>query len=360
MPPVECEWGLIIRPIGQLVKRWAEERLKCPCRGLKWDFAGIVMKIVDLDSFPLDCGDIDWEKIAGLGELVKYESTRRRDFAGRVAGAEIVLTNKVPIRASDIEALKDCKLVGVLATGANILDLEALANAGITAVNVPAYGVQDVAQHALALLTELARHTALHSQSVKSGEWQKRGWCYWLKPPLCLAGLTLGLVGFGAIGKTMGSYGHALGMKILAWSRSQRGSADYSFEFASMDRLLGESDVISLHCPVTPQTENLINDESLKKMKKGALLINTARGGLVDERAVASALESGQLGGLGTDVMAIEPPDDSNPLFRTPNTLITPHMAWATLHARQNIVDIMAGNISAWLAGRPVNVITPA
>ncbi|MBD5641993.1 MAG: D-2-hydroxyacid dehydrogenase [Desulfovibrio sp.] len=317
------------------------------------------MKIVVLDSYPLDCGDVDWKKIESLGELVKFDSTSSGNFADRVGDAEIILTNKVPVRAAELAHLKKCRLVGVLATGANILDLEALASAGLVAVNVPGYGVQDVAQHALALLLELARHTALHSQSVKSGEWQKRGWCYWLKPPLCLTGLTLGLAGFGAIGKTMGSYGHALGMKILAWSRSGRGKADYPFEFASLDQLLGASDVISLHCPVTPQTENMINAETLGKMKKGALLINTARGGLVDEQAVARALESGQLGGLGTDVMAIEPPDASSPLFRTPNTLITPHMAWATLHARQNIVDIMAANIATWQKGSPVNVITP-
>lgn len=317
------------------------------------------MKIVVLDAWPLDCGDVNWRKLEELGTVERYDSTARSDFARRVAGADIVLTNKIPVRRRDLESLRDCRMVGVLATGTNILDIPALAEAGIVVTNAPAYGIQDVAQHALALLMELARHTALHSESVKSGEWKKRGWCYWLKPPLCLAGLTLGVIGFGAIGKTTGLYGNALGMKILACSHSQKGSADYPFEFASLDKLLTESDVISLHCPCTPETEKMINAESIAKMKAGVILINTARGALVDEVAVAQALESGRIGGFGTDVMALEPPDDSNPLFRTPNTLITPHMAWATLKARQNIIDIMAANIKAWHAGSPRNVVLP-
>lgn len=316
------------------------------------------MKIAVLDSIPLDCGDVNWESIERLGEVVRFDATSRKDFAEHVAGADIVLTNKVPIRARDLAALRDCRLVGVLATGVNIIELEPLAKAGIKVVNVPAYGVQDVAQHALALLLELARHTVMHSESVKAGEWAEYGWCYWLKPPICLSGLTLGLLGFGDIGKTMGSYGHALGMKVLAWSRSMQGTADYPFEFARLERILDVADVISLHCPVTPETANIINAQSLARMKAGAFLINTARGGLVDEKAVAAALESGHLAGFGTDVMAIEPPNDSSPLFRTPNTLITPHMAWATRRARQNIIDIMAENIKAWQAGKSLNVVT--
>lgn len=314
------------------------------------------MKIVILDAYPLDCGDINWQELEKLGEIEKYDTTSLSELPERVAGAEIILTNKTPIRAHDLKSLSSCKLVGVLATGTNVLDIEALGSEGIDVVNVPGYGKEDVAQHALALLMELARHTALHSESVKSGQWQSKGWCYWLKPPLCLTGLTLGLVGFGSIGKMMGRYGHALGMRIVAWSRSQKGRAEYPFEFVDLPRLLANSDVISLHCPATPETENMINEASISKMKDGVFIINTARGSLVDEFAVAKALESGKLAGFGTDVMSKEPPEASNLLLSAPNVLITPHMAWATLRARQNIVNIMAKNIEAWLAGQPQNL----
>lgn len=315
------------------------------------------MKIVVLDATPLDAGDIDWQPLAALGEVIRHDRTDRQELAARCAGADIVLTNKTEIQAEDVPALKGCRLVGVLATGANVLDLDTLAKAGIEVVNVPAYGIEDVAQHALALLLELARHTVLHSDSVKAGEWAKKGWCYWLKPPLCLAGLTLGIAGFGSIGQMMGRYGACLGMKVLAWSRSRNARADYPFTYAGLPELLASSDVISLHCPLTPQTDKMINAASIASMKTGAIIINTARGGLVDEAAAAAALVSGKLGGLGTDVLASEPARADNPLLTAPNTLITPHMAWATLRARQNIVDIMAANISAFLAGKPQNLI---
>lgn len=314
------------------------------------------MKIVVLDSHPLDTGDIDWTALKVLGELELYKEAPA-DFAAAVRGADIVLTNKARVTAGDIPALEGCRLVGVLATGVNVVDLEALARAGIAVANVPAYGVEDVAQHALALLMELARHTALHSASVKAGDWPEKGWSYWLKPPICLAGLKLGLVGFGAIGKMMGKYGYALGMKVAAWSRSGKGEADYPFEMKSLPEILRESDVISLHCPLSGQTRNLINAENIAAMKDGAIIINTARGGLVDEDALAAALISGKIGGYGADVLSAEPPDPANPLLAAPNTLITPHMAWATRRARQKIVDITAENIRAFMAGMPANLV---
>lgn len=313
------------------------------------------MKIVVLDSYPLDTGDVDWSAMGSQGELVLWPETRPEQIAERVKGADIVLTNKVPVGKREMESLKDCRLLGVLATGANILDLPALTEAGIPVANVPAYGVEDVAQQALALLMELARRTALHSESVKSGAWKV--WAWWLRPPLCLADLTLGLIGFGAIGRMMGRYGHALGMKVLAWSRSRAATADYPFENRDIPDILKLADVVSLHCPLTPETDKIINAQSIATMKHGAIVINTARGGLVDEAAAAAALKSGQLGGLGTDVLSAEPPDMENPLLTAPNTLITPHMAWATARARQNIINIMAENIRAFLAGRPQNLI---
>lgn len=314
------------------------------------------MKIVVLDSYPLDTGDLSWDELKKQGELILHKAAASDEIESLVQDADIVLTNKVELGAREIPFLKKCRLVGVLATGANILDLSALAKAGIAVVNVPAYGVEDVAQQALALLMELARRTAMHSDSVKSGNWKV--WSYWLMPPLCLTGLTLGIVGFGAIGRMMGRYGNALGMKVLAWSRSRKATADYPFLYSDLGELLAVSDVISLHCPLSPETEKLINAKSIATMRTGAIIINTARGGLVDEQAAAAALWSGKLGGFGTDVLAVEPPEAGNPLLSAPNTLITPHMAWATRKARQNIVDIMAANISSFLAGKPQNLLT--
>lgn len=316
------------------------------------------IQITVLDGEPLNPGDVSWEPLEKLGALTVYNNTLPGQAPERVAGADIVLVNKVKLLAADIPALGQCKMVGVLATGSNNLDLPALAEAGIQACNVPNYGAEDVAQHALALLMELARGTALHSQSVMALEWGKNGWCYWLKPPLCLTGLVMGIIGFGAIGQTMGRYAHALGMEALAWSKSRKPKdTGYPYVYEDLDAIFHKADVLSLHCPLTPETEKLINAKAIEKMKGGAIIINTARGGLVDEDAVANALDSGKLGGFGADVLCTEPPDDNNPLLKAPNVLITPHMAWATARARQNIIDIMARNIEAFLAGKAINKI---
>lgn len=317
----------------------------------------ITSTITVLDGIPLNPGDVDWKPLESLGSLRIFDNHDPARLAERVRESDIILTNKAPIRAKDIAALKGVRLVGVLATGINVVDAEALKNAGIAVCNVPAYGVEDVAQHALALIMELARATTLHSEGVKKGEWQASGWCYWKKAPLSLCGLTLGIIGFGAIGQMLGRYASALGMNILAYSPGKRASVDYPFTFCEMDELFRSSDIISLHCPLNPATENLINSGSIAQMKKGAILINTARGRLVDEQAVAKALASGRLGGMGTDVLAIEPPTSPSPLYEAPNTIITPHMAWATTRARQNIINIMAENIRAFLSGKPANLV---
>lgn len=316
------------------------------------------MKIVILDADALNPGDVSWEPLEALGELSVFEHTDEDELATRVAGADIVLVNKTQIRAKDIPALENCRLLGVLATGANNIDLPDLAKSGIPVCNVPAYGLMDVAQHALALLLELVRNVAPHSESVKSGEWQKNGkWCYWLKTPLSLCGLTLGIIGFGAIGQTMGILGNALGMRIVTSSINPDIKVDYPFERLSLEELWKNSDVISLHCALTPATDKIINARSLAQMKDGAIIINTARGGLVDEKAVASALRSGKLAGYGADVLSSEPPEEDNPLLTAPNTLLTPHMAWATKRARQKIIDIMTANIIAFMCGKPQNII---
>lgn len=311
------------------------------------------MKITVLDGGILNPGDVDWSPLRALGGLEVYEDTAPEEVTDRLAGADVVLVNKVKLGKPHIGALRSCGLVGALATGVNNLDLPALAAAGIDVCNVRQYGVEDVAQHGLALLMEICRNVGAHAESVRRGEWKGAGrWCYWLKTPVCLCGKTMGIVGFGAIGQACGRIAHALGMSLLAYSPSSKPDPGYQpFSFASLDALLANSDVISLHCPLSPATERLINAQSIASMRKGVIIINTSRGGLVDEGAVADALRSGQIGGYGADVLAQEPPRPDNPLFSAPNVFITPHMAWATREARQKIIDIMADNISSWLAG---------
>lgn len=317
------------------------------------------MKIVVLDSAILDPGDLDWTPLAAQGKLELHGASSATEVEKRIANADIILSNKAELRKRHIPLLDKCKIIGVLATGYNNVDIEAFARAAIPVCNVPAYGVDDVAQHALALLLELCRQCSAHAQSVHNGEWARRGeWCYWLETPICLSGLTMGIIGFGNIGRRMGEYAHALGMNVLAHSRSRNFRPGYAaFAYAGLEEVLARADVISLHCPLNRDSEKLINIQSLKTMKKGAILLNTARGGLVDEAAIAEALKSGHLRGYGTDVLAKEPPDADNPLFSAPHVLITPHNAWATKKARQKIIEISAENVRAWFEGQPQNVV---
>ena len=317
------------------------------------------MKIVVLDALPLNPGDVSWQPLKALGDLEIHEATAPGELAERVKDADIVLVNKVKIGGDEIPALSSCRLVGALATGVNNLDTGALARAGIAVCNVPGYGVADVAQHTIALLLEICNNVGEEAAAVRAGEWQRRGvWCYWRKAPLCLSGLVLGIIGFGAIGERVGEIGHALGMSVLASGRSERKAPEWGpFEYVAPDEIFTRSDVICLHCPLTPQTAQIVNAQTLVKMKRGGIIINTARGGLVDELAVARALKSGQLYGYGADVLSLEPPKDDNPLLHAPNAYITPHLAWATTAARQRIIDIMAENIHAFLAGKKKNRI---
>lgn len=317
------------------------------------------MKIVVLDGGILNPGDVDWGPISALGELVIHDETAPGELAERARGAEVLLTNKTELRRDDMAAFSTTRLVGLLATGYNNVDIDAFAERGIPVCNVPAYGTDDVAQHVMALLLELCHHTQEHTESVRDGDWERaRRWCYWQRTPICLTGMTMGVVGFGSIGRRVGRLAHAFGMKVLATARTPRNPPAWSpFAFAPLERVLAESDVITLHCPLTPETYRIINAERLKLIQPGTLLLNTARGNLVDEAAVANALRSGRLGGLGTDVLSEEPPRADNPLLSAPNTLITPHMAWATVRARQNIINLTAENIRRWMEGAPVNVV---
>ena len=318
------------------------------------------MNIVILDGKVLNPGDVDWKPLQDLGSVTIYDETHSHQIADRVKGQQVVIVNKTCLQKEDIPSLKDTKLIAALATGYNNIDIQAFGEAHIPVCNVVAYGVEDVAQHTMAMLLELCRSTTLHSNSVKSGEWNQRNiWCYWKKTPICLAGLTLGIIGFGAIGQCVGKLGHAFGMKVLALSHSSRKEPDYTpFAYLdSLEELLSASDVVSLHCPLTLETKNIINAESIKHMRDGAILLNTARGPLIDEVACAEALKTGKLAGLGTDVLAIEPPSANNVLLKAPNTIITPHIAWATTRARQNIIDLTALNIKKWNEGSPINVV---
>lgn len=317
------------------------------------------MKIVILDAMPLNPGDVSWQPLEALGELEIYDATTPGDIANRVKDAEIVLVNKVKIGAEDIAALASCRLVGALATGVNNLDVDALASADIAVCNVPGYGVADVAQHTIALLLEICNNVGEEAAAVRDGEWRRRGvWCYWRKTPLCLSGLVMGIIGFGAIGRRVAEIGHALGMRVLASARTAKNAPEWGpFEYGTPDEIFARSNVISLHCPLTPQTAQIVNAENIAKMKRGGIIINTARGGLVEERAVAEALKSGQLYGYGADVLSTEPPGEDNPLLHAPNAYITPHLAWATASARQRIIDIMAENLGAFLAGKEQNRI---
>lgn len=317
------------------------------------------MNIVILDGGVLNPGDVDWSPIAALGRLRVHDATPPHLLEEHARNADILLTNKTPLRKKDAHALCNVRMVGLLSTGYDVVDLDMFTELGVPVCNVVAYGVSDVAQHAIALLLELCRRTSLHTESVKNGEWSRRQtWCYWKSTPLCLEGLTMGIVGFGVIGRRMGELAHALGMDVLAVSRTRQNPPAYSlFAFVDLDEVWGRAHVISLHCPLTPQTRHMVNARSLAAMRRGSLLLNTARGALVDEEAAAAALHSGHLGGIGTDVLSVEPPDPGNPLLHAPNTLITPHIAWATTRARQAIIDLTANNIRCWQQGKPVNVV---
>lgn len=319
---------------------------------------GFPVKIVTLDGEILNPGDIGWGPIERFGEHVVYPDTSAAEVAERVKGANIVLVNKTPVRAEVIPALAECSLVSVLATGVNNIDLDELAKAGISVCNAPAYGNEDVAQHALALLLEITNGVGELSRGVRDGEWLKRDvWCYWRKAPLALRETTLGIIGFGGIGRALGRMANALGMRVLTPARKRRVDPGYPVEYAELGEVFARSDVISLHCPLTPETAEIINADSIAAMRPGAIVINAARGGLVNERAVAEALKTGKLGGFAADVLSSEPPKPDNPLLTAPNVIITPHMAWAATRARENIIAITAENIASHLRGEGKNVV---
>jgi glycerate dehydrogenase len=315
------------------------------------------MNIVVLDGFTLNPGDLSWEELKAIGPCAIYDRTLPAALAERAAAADILLTNKTELAGAAIQNLPSLKYIGVLATGTNVVDLAAARARGIPVTNVPAYGTKSVAQLTFALLLELAQHAGHHAQTVREGRWTRSAdFCYWDFPLVELDGLTLGIVGLGRIGRAVADLGAAFGMKVLAAAHSVSGVLPF-VRLVEMDDLFRESDVVSLHCPLTPQTANLVNARRLSLMKPTAFLLNTSRGLLVDQAALADALNSGRIAGAALDVLATEPPPADNPLLTAPNCIITPHLAWATRAARSRLINIAVEKVRAFLQGTPINLV---
>lgn len=316
------------------------------------------MKIVVADSFTANPGDLSWSELEELGECVFHERTPAAEMAARCAGAEVVLTNKAVLSAEVIAALPELRYIGVCATGYNVVDVAAAKARGIVVTNVPAYSSASVAQLVFALILELTHGVGRHAQEVAGGKWEAcPDFSFWEQPLMELSGRTLGVIGYGDIGGAVARIGAAFGMRVLASKRRWEGAAPEGVTAASTDEVFAGSDVISLHCPLTEETRHLVGERTLGLMKRTALLINTGRGPLVDEAALAAALREGRIGGAGLDVLSVEPPTGGSPLIGAPNCLITPHIGWATREARARLIAQVAANVRAWQGGAPVNVV---
>lgn len=319
------------------------------------------MKIVILDSYAFEEGDLDWSPLQSLASSVQtYARTAYSQAAQRIGTAEIVIVNKCRIDDAVLDACPQIRFVGVTATGTDSLDVQACRRRGVTVCNVPAYSTASVAQLTIALLLNLCQSPAAHENALRDGYWQLNvPPRYGIMPQRELDGMTMGLVGYGNIARRVADIARALGMRVIASSRTRCTGQENGVQFVSLAQLLAGSDVVSLHCPCTPQTEKLINDETLAQMKPGALLINTARGRLTDEQAVARALQSGRLAGYGADVLETEPPQGASPLFGAPHTVLTPHIAWATQQSLARLAHCVCENVRLFLAGTPQNVVQP-
>jgi glycerate dehydrogenase len=312
------------------------------------------MRIVILDGLTTNPGDVSWEPLERLGSLTVFDRTAPGDVAARAADADAILTNKAIVGREQIAALPQLKYVGVLATGFNIVDVAAARERGIPVCNVPEYSTPNVVQAAWALILELANRVGHHDRTVHEGHWAAcHDFCYWHGELVELAGRTLGIVGHGRIGRGVAAVGRAFGMRVIHHRR--QGGGDPAC--VDLDTLFRESDVVSLHCPLTPETKGLVDARRLAMMKPTAFLVNTARGPLVDEAALAAALNAGQIAGAAVDVLSVEPPPASNPLLTAKNCVITPHVAWATRDARRRLIDVTAANLAAFAVGQPQNVV---
>ncbi len=318
-------------------------------------------KIVVLDGYTLNPGDLSWAGFEALGEVRVYERTSLDDEAEiqqRIGDADAVVTNKTPVSAATLAACPSVRYIGVLATGYNVVDIAAAREKGIPVTNIPSYGTAAVGQFAIALLLELCCRVGRHSEMVHEGRWcESTDFCFWEAPLIELDGKTIGIIGFGRIGQTTGRIAKAMGMRVLAHDLAESDAGRAIASYVGLDELLAQSDVVALHCPLTPETQGIINKHSIAKMKDGALLVNNSRGPLVAEQDLADALNTGKLGGAGLDVAATEPILPANPLLNAKNCFITPHISWAPRESRSRLMDIAAGNLAAWQAGRAQNVV---
>ena len=319
------------------------------------------MKIVVLDGYTENPGDLSWEPLEELGKVTVYDRTSYVDspaIAERIGDAEIVVINKTPITKITIDKCPNIRLIAVLATGYNVIDYQYAREKGIPVVNVPTYGTQIVSQYALGLLLEICSHYGHHDRTVKEGKWENNeDWCYWDYPMIELYGKTSGIIGLGRIGQATARLLKALDMKVVAYDTYQSEAGGKLAEYVTLEELLARSDVIFLHCPLFPDTEGIINKKTIAKMKDGVILINNSRGQLVVEQDLADALNSGKVYAAGLDVLSTEPVRSDNPLLTAKNCFITPHISWAAQASRQRIMDITASNIRAFLDGKPVNVV---
>jgi len=319
------------------------------------------MKIVVLDGYTENPGDLSWDELKQFGELTVYDRTQETDEAviERIGDAEVAVVNKIRVSRKAIEACENLRLITVLATGYNSIDTKAAAEHGVTVCNIPSYGTAAVGEFAMSLLLEICHHVGEHSRSVHDGNWENcPDWCYWDYPLIDLEGKTMGILGFGRIGRTTGKLARAFGMKVLASGSRPCEEGLEIAEYVDLDTLLAESDVIALHCPLLPDTENVICKENIAKMKDGVILINNSRGGLVVEQDLADALNSGKVYAAGLDVVSTEPVRGDNPLLKAKNCIITPHISWASKACRERIMTMTAENISAWLDGEPIHVVS--
>jgi len=317
------------------------------------------MKIVVLDGYTLNPGDLSWDRIKKLGDTVVYDYTPFDKTVERAKGAEIVFTNKTPLGEEELSQLDSLKYIGVLATGYNVVDVEAAKRRNIVVTNVPTYSTKSVAQMTFALILEMTQHVQRHSDAVHNGDWtNSRDFCFWNYPLIELDGKTMGIIGFGRIGQAVADLAKAFGMYVLGYDiKKSDQTGRKNFKWAEFDEIFTQSDIVSLHCPLFPETKGIINKDTLRKMKKTAFLVNTSRGPLIVDEDLADALNSDVIAGAALDVLSVEPPKKDNPLLTAKNCIITPHISWATKEARTRLMDIAADNLEAFLAGRIINAV---
>lgn len=317
------------------------------------------MKIVILDGYTLNPGDLNWDGLKKFGDVEIHDRTPADKVVERASGAEVVFTNKTPISEDALNHLPELKFIGVLATGYNIVNTQVAKQRGVIVTNVPGYGTTSVVQMTFALLLELCLHVQRHSDAVMDGKWARSAdWCFWDYPLVELAGKIIGIIGFGRIGQQVGDVATAFGMNIIGNSRTQTDQSHRkNFRWSDVPQLLEQSDVVSIHCPLFPDTQGLINKDSLQLMKRSAFLLNTSRGPIIVDEDLADALNNEVIAGAGIDVLSVEPPQKDNPLFKAKNCIITPHIAWATKEARERLMDITVNNLTAFIDGSPVNMI---